>query len=272
MHEGRERVVEHAGEPSLAQLDAGRRRDSAWKPSRNSAISAWVFAQSARSWQRPRCSRGRSRSSVDKAQHRVDRRRFELVADRAVDRMPCRGSDRSTSSAARLASLRLRLDRTVAAAQHHRMQEGARCRAGACAGRARLAAQQAAPATRWHQHGSDHVAVPALRLLGGARCRRAVELRRPRSAAQTPLDLAVADLQPAHACVSHEQAWRRGRARPGIVVTSIDCLALVGQPSPHEPRFQQPLTLRWIAAAAMPSCSAPCAAARCSGSARPARG
>ena len=43
----------------------------------------------------------------------------------------------------------------------------------------------------------------------------------------------------------------------GMVVTSIDCLALVGQPMPHEPRFQQPLTLRGIAAAAMPSLAAP---------------
>ena len=43
----------------------------------------------------------------------------------------------------------------------------------------------------------------------------------------------------------------------GIVVTSIDCLALVGQPMPHEPRFQQPRTLRWMAAAGMPSRAAP---------------
>jgi hypothetical protein len=34
-----------------------------------------------------------------------------------------------------------------------------------------------------------------------------------------------------------------------MVVTSMDCLALVGQPMPQEPRFQQPLTLRRIAAA-----------------------
>ena len=59
----------------------------------------------------------------------------------------------------------------------------------------------------------------------------------------------------------------------GIVVTSIDCLALVGQPRPHEPRFQQPLTLRRIAAAGMPSSQrAACAAGRCSRSAAPARG
>src|SRR3954468_18221965 len=42
-----------------------------------------------------------------------------------------------------------------------------------------------------------------------------------------------------------------------MVVTSIDCFALVGQPIPQEPRFQQPLTLRGIEAAAMPSLAAP---------------
>src|SRR5205085_10262957 len=36
-----------------------------------------------------------------------------------------------------------------------------------------------------------------------------------------------------------------------------DCLAFVGQPMPHEPRFQHPFTLRWITADAMPSLSAP---------------
>jgi hypothetical protein len=44
---------------------------------------------------------------------------------------------------------------------------------------------------------------------------------------------------------------------PGIVVTSIDCFAFVGQPMPQEPRFQQPFTLRWITAALMPSLPAP---------------
>ena len=43
----------------------------------------------------------------------------------------------------------------------------------------------------------------------------------------------------------------------GMVVTSIDCLALVGQPKPHDPRLQQPLTLRAMAAEEMPSLSAP---------------
>ena len=42
-----------------------------------------------------------------------------------------------------------------------------------------------------------------------------------------------------------------------MVVTSIDCLALVGQPKPHDPRFQQPLTLRAMAAAGMPRRAAP---------------
>ena len=42
-----------------------------------------------------------------------------------------------------------------------------------------------------------------------------------------------------------------------MVVTSIDCLALVGQPRPQEPRFQQPFTLRRMAAAGMPSLAAP---------------
>jgi hypothetical protein len=43
----------------------------------------------------------------------------------------------------------------------------------------------------------------------------------------------------------------------GIVVTSIDCLALVGQPMPQEPRFQQPFTLRLMTAAWIPSLAAP---------------
>ena len=43
----------------------------------------------------------------------------------------------------------------------------------------------------------------------------------------------------------------------GTVVTSMDCLAFVGHPIPQEPRFQQPLTLRKMAAAGMPSLAAP---------------
>src|SRR4051794_40914630 len=43
----------------------------------------------------------------------------------------------------------------------------------------------------------------------------------------------------------------------GIVVTSMDCLALVGQPRPQEPRFQQPLTLREMADAGIPNLAAP---------------
>ena len=42
-----------------------------------------------------------------------------------------------------------------------------------------------------------------------------------------------------------------------MVVTNIDCLALVGQPMPQDPRFQQPLTLRAMAAAGMPNLAAP---------------
>ena len=42
-----------------------------------------------------------------------------------------------------------------------------------------------------------------------------------------------------------------------MVVTSIDCLALVGQPRPHEPRFQQPLTLRRMVPAGIPRRPAP---------------
>ena len=42
-----------------------------------------------------------------------------------------------------------------------------------------------------------------------------------------------------------------------MVVTSMDCLALVGQPSPHEPMFQQALTLREMVAAGIPSLAAP---------------
>ena len=43
----------------------------------------------------------------------------------------------------------------------------------------------------------------------------------------------------------------------GMVVTSMDCLALVGQPMPQEPRFQQPCTLRRIDSTGMPSLTAP---------------
>ena len=40
-------------------------------------------------------------------------------------------------------------------------------------------------------------------------------------------------------------------------MTSIDCFALVGQPKPQYPRFQQALTLRGTTAVAIPSFSAP---------------
>ena len=65
--------------------------------------------------------------------------------------------------------------------------------------------------------------------------------------------------------LASSKAWARvcvSRRAPlssaaGIVVTSIDCLALVGQPIPQEPRFQHPLTLRWMIDAGMPSAVAP---------------
>src|SRR5690554_8185200 len=43
-----------------------------------------------------------------------------------------------------------------------------------------------------------------------------------------------------------------------MVVISAPCLALVGQPTPQYPRFQQPLTLRGIICQLKPSFSHPC--------------
>ena len=56
-------------------------------------------------------------------------------------------------------------------------------------------------------------------------------------------------------------------------MTSIDCLALVGQPMPQEPRFQQPFTLRLIIGArdAQRGGAPGCAAVRCCRSAPSAR-
>ena len=238
-----QRIVEHR-RAVAAQLDLAA-GDCSWKPSRSSASRACVCGKC---FSRSRLRRPKA-GSVDGEDHRVQRRRFELVADRPVDRLASRGSGRCRSSAARRSSLR-RVCSNSGSGHHHRVQEGARAEQAVRIGRperSSSAGELIAPPANDIVFRDDRAArVP--------RSQRAVAFARHAAAGAVTCRHCQFELA-APASRTSRRAPRSSAA--GMVVTSIDCLALVGQPMPQEPRFQQPLTLRWIAAAAMPSAAAP---------------
>ena len=176
--------------------------------------------------------------------HRVDGRCLQLV-NRSRRRSAASESGRSRPSAAHRASLR----RHARTAPPRSPPGAGRCGARG-EGRADPAAWSAAAGA------GELIAPPAtttcLALTSvAARPRRAVE---PPAVQRSASTRSPCSSESTRVC-TNSVAPRSSAA--GIVVTSIDCLALVGQPMPQEPRFQQPFTLRLIIGAVMPSEVAP---------------
>ena len=195
----------------------------------------------------------------DRGQHRVQRRRFEFVADGAVD-----GVDAEEVVAV------YRLRRTMPAfdglvedrrRSNHRVQEGAPTQQAV--GVRRLGPQQQCGRVDRAAGHHDVARLDPCRACAGDAPFTATGTH---START----APPSISSRSARVCTISVAPRSSAA-GIVVTSIDCLALVGQPMPQEPRFQQALTLRRIAAAEIPSLAAPRRSVRCWRLAAPAR-
>ena len=216
-----ERVVEHR-RAVAAQHARGRRASPGWKPSRSSAITTCRLANSLH----PR-ARGRAPKpgSVMPARIGCSGRGLELEADRA------RRRGRDVEEVIRVDRLR----RAVEAVHRlrHRPPPKPRSDAGTCAcptsacGSGSAAAQQHRGAADG-AGGEDEVA----RRAGGCGAARAARPRRPRRAPRTAT-IAVAARRRAARRARDARSVAPCASAAGMVVTSIDCFALVGHPMPQ---------------------------------------